>query len=63
MNTADTVWVCEAGHVDDHHLDDPNPDNLCSRCGGTCEQFTLEAMARLIAENTRPKRLRDEGGK
>ena len=25
------VWVCEQGHVDDHHMDDAG---VCLRCGG-----------------------------
>jgi hypothetical protein len=97
LKASDKVWVCEKGHVDDHHIEDagmcpacggsgvgdhgPDPDPVCVTCdgggrtnnkpcsrrGGTCEQFSLDGLAReyrerlrvnvgLIAENTQLKR-------
>ncbi len=51
LNAGDKVWVCEEGHVDDHHLEDggvctacggsgvgdhgPEPDPVCAGCGGS----------------------------
>ena len=66
--SGDPIWVCEKGHIDDHHLTAPNPDALCSRCGGRCAPFrSVEHLAReyverlrvnvgLIAENTQLRR-------
>lgn len=42
----DAFWICEKGHLDDHHLDDPNSEDRCSRCGGHCERLTLGELAR-----------------
>jgi hypothetical protein len=44
-DAAERLWVCEKGHVDDHHLADPNPEQRCSRCGGRCREFTLDGLA------------------
>lgn len=69
IDVAEKVWVCEEGHVDDHHYtrDEPGQAELCSRCGGTCEPFSIDALAReyrerlrvnvgLVMENTQLKR-------
>lgn len=53
IDAAETIWVCEKGHVDDHHLGQPNPEDLCSRCGGICEQFSLDGLAREYRERLR----------
>jgi hypothetical protein len=96
MKASNKVWVCEQGHVDDHHkcpgdcavprsvgavdvcasCEVPRDmiNTLCSRCGGTCELLSLDALAReyrerlrvnvgLIAENTKLKRVIAEGTK
>jgi hypothetical protein len=49
------VWVCEEGHVDDHHVDLRNHgvEPGCSRCGGTCQQFSLDGLAREYRERLR----------
>jgi hypothetical protein len=50
----DQIWVCEKGHVDDHHLTAPNPNDLCSRCGGKCSPFrSIEHLAREYVERLR----------
>lgn len=48
IDAATKVWVCEEGHVDDHHyhagwLATIEP---CSRCGGHCEEMSLDGLAR-----------------
>jgi hypothetical protein len=49
--SGEPIWVCEKGHVDDHHLIAPNPDALCSRCGGRCTPFrSVEHLAREYVE-------------
>ncbi len=56
LKASDKVWVCDEGHVDDHHYDQvdvPGAKELCSRCGGTCEQFTLDGLAREYRERLR----------
>jgi hypothetical protein len=92
VKASDKIWVCEKGHVDDHHVDDgglcltcggvpvyqegtmgpqtvgqepkgklhrcpackDSPGRainaLCSRCGGTCERVSLDALAREYRE-------------
>jgi hypothetical protein len=75
FDQAQVVWVCEKGHVDDHHYtrNEPGQPELCSRCGGKCEAFTVEKLAReyterlrvsagLLAENTQLKKKLGEGG-
>lgn len=47
------LWVCEKGHVDDHHLVDPNPQQLCSRCGGRCTEFaSVDLLARAFVRQS-----------
>jgi hypothetical protein len=87
IDVAEMIWVCENGHVDDHHHTDAGvclvcggagrvttvrpgglpatyqcasckgdgreTNNLCSRCGGTCEHFSLDALAREYRERLR----------
>jgi len=55
IDAATKVWVCEEGHVDDHHYtrDEPGQPELCSRCGGTCQQFSLDGLAREYRERLR----------
>jgi hypothetical protein len=52
-DAATVLWVCENGHVDDHHLADPNPEQRCSRCGGNCQRFTADLLAREYTERLR----------
>lgn len=65
-DAATILWVCEKGHVDDHHYDN-EPEQWCSRCGGKCRRFMADGLAReyaerlrvnvgLLAENTELKR-------
>jgi hypothetical protein len=41
------VWLCEKGHVDDHHVFWNEPS--CSRCGGTCERLSVAALANRVS--------------
>jgi len=57
FDAAQVVWVCEEGHVDDHHLSIPGVEERCSRCGGRCEGFkSLDFLARALvdARSTQP---------
>jgi hypothetical protein len=57
FDAAQVVWVCEEGHVDDHHLSIPGVEERCSRCGGKCEGFkSLDFLARALvdARSTQP---------
>jgi hypothetical protein len=48
-DAAETIWVCEKGHADDHHYLGEGVQ-LCSRCGGLCLGIKLDGLARIAAE-------------
>jgi hypothetical protein len=56
MSIADEMlWVCENGHVDDHHYtrDEPGQPELCSRCSGACREMAADRLAREYVERLR----------
>lgn len=65
------IWVCEKGHVDDHHVVVDGQPPLCSRCGGSCELFRADGLARRSVQfdslrsqlREEVERLRDEANR
>lgn len=47
------LWVCEKGHVDDHHYDNEPYEQRCSRCGDKCERMAADHLAAEYVERLR----------
>lgn len=49
IDAGTAVWVCEKGHVDDHHFELAKGVDeaaaLCSRCGGATTLYSLDQLA------------------